>query len=88
MGGNGLPNRLADSIPTTLALTMNDRYQYSEVLRTGRVDIVPDEQLKGRGLLKVEDSILEFQTALVENVTDEMERMLKIRATCDRLKAA
>ena len=30
MGSNGLPNRLADSIPTTLALVMNDRYQYSE----------------------------------------------------------
>lgn len=88
MGSNGLPNRLADSIPTTLALVMNDRYQYSEVLRTGRIDITPDEQLKGRGLVKVEDSILEFQTALVENETDEMERMLKIRATCERLKAA
>ena len=36
----------------------------------------------------MEDSILEFQTALVENETDEMERMLKIRATCERLKAA
>ena len=88
MGSNGLPNRLADSIPTTLALVMNDRYQYSEVLRTGRIDITPEEQLKGRGLVKVEDSILEFQTALVENETDEMERMLKIRATCERLKAA
>ena len=88
MGSNGLPNRLADSIPTTLALVMNDRYQYSEVLRTGRIDTTPDEQLKGRGLVKVEDSILEFQTALVENETDEMERMLKIKATCERLKAA
>ena len=27
-------------------------------------NMTPDEQLKGRGLVKVEDSILEFQTLL------------------------
>ncbi len=56
--------RLYEKIKTTVALEMSDRFQYGDVLRQYYIPVLPKENQKGRGLCKVQDRILEFQTAL------------------------
>ena len=56
--------KVADSIKTVISLQMNDKFQYADVMRLPRVDILPEANIHGRGLAKVGERILEFQTAL------------------------
>lgn len=63
-GTNEIPSRIGDNIKTVISLEMGDKFKYSEVLRTTRVETLPEADVKGRGLAWVEGSVLEFQTAL------------------------
>ncbi len=83
-GSNDIPGRVEDNIATGIALLMNDKYQYPAILRTGRIDIEP-ENLKGRGLVKIGDAVLEFQTALAVKAEDEMERLSRLRAISESI---
>ncbi len=82
-GGFGaleIPNRIADNLRTVICLEMNDRFQYAEVLRTMHIDTLPEVNVKGRGLAKVGEQILEFQTALAFEAEDDFKRMEQIEA--------
>ena len=59
-----MPARLAENFRTTIALEMPDVYQYSDIMRTIRVPIYPENNVKGRGLVYYGDKIIEFQTAI------------------------
>lgn len=79
-----IPGRLGENLRTVICLEMNDKYAYAEALRTIRVDVLPEENVKGRGLTKVGDSFLEFQTALPlkvgegGNYTDAIKEVCKV----------
>lgn len=41
-GNTGIPGRIEDNISETVALSLNEKYMYSSVLRTGRVELEPE----------------------------------------------
>ncbi|MBR2409477.1 MAG: type VII secretion protein EssC [Lachnospiraceae bacterium] len=77
--------KMADCFKTTFALQLNDKYAYCDALRTNQVDILPENNVKGRGLTKTGASVLEFQTALVTNATDDYRRLEEVEAMCLRM---
>lgn len=81
-GSNEIPSRVNDNIRTVISLEMGDKFKYSEILRTTRVEILPETEVKGRGLAYVHGTILEFQTALAVKAADAYEMSEAIEATC------
>lgn len=84
-GTQEIPNRIRDNIRRTICLEQPDKYQYMEVLGTTRIDVLPDEGIKGRGLVKLGDSALEFQTYLALDARDDYERLEKLKAKCEEM---
>lgn len=78
-GTGELQNRIADNFRSVVCLEMGDRFKYSEVLRTNRLDIFPEGNIKGRGLINVDGRILEFQTALAIGAADDYQRSEKLK---------
>lgn len=80
-GGFGaleIPNRIGDNLRTVICLEMSDKFQYAEAMRTMHVNTIPEVNIKGRGLAKVGEQLLEFQTALSMEADDDFKRMEKI----------
>lgn len=65
VGMSEVPGKLAGNFGYRLCLEMGDRYQYGEILRVSRPGVYPEEGIKGRGIVREEEGVLEFQTALV-----------------------
>lgn len=78
-GAGELQNRIADNFRSVVCLEMGDRFKYSEVLRSNQFDILPERNIKGRGLVNVSGRILEFQTALAIGASDDYQRAEKLR---------
>lgn len=64
-GSGEIPGKLFEKIKTTLSLEMSDRFQYGDILRRYQVTVWPRENVKGRGLCRISDRILEFQAPLI-----------------------
>lgn len=82
-GGFGaleIPNRIGDNLRTVICLEMNDKFQYAEALRSMHIDTLPEVNVKGRGLAKVGEQYLEFQTALAFEAEDDFKRMEHIES--------
>lgn len=87
-GMNEIPNRMAENFRSTICLEMNDKFAYTEVLRTLHLEVLPEENVKGRGIAKVGDSILEFQTALCIEAEEDYKRGEMVKANCQELAGA
>ena len=61
-GSGDLRSRIRQNFPTGIGLQLPDRFEYEAVVG-GRTEIVPEERIPGRGLIKAPMPI-EFQTAL------------------------
>jgi len=85
---NEIPGRMGDNFRSVICLEMNDKFAYSDALRTMHLDVLPEENVKGRGLAKVGDAILEFQTALCVQAEDDYKRGELIKESCRRMNAA
>lgn len=83
-----IPSRMGENFRTVICLEMNDKFAYSDALRTMHLDVLPEENVKGRGLAKVGDSILEFQTALCVKAEDDYKRGEMVKEHCGRINAA
>lgn len=81
-GGMELQSKLADKMRQGLCLEMGDKYKYTEVLRMSRFDVLPEANTKGRGLSVVDDSVLEFQTALAVAAENDYKRAECIESYC------
>ena len=79
IGSSELPNRLFENCRTGICLTMNDKYQYCEVLRTSMLKLRLPENVKGRGMAWIDGEILEFQCALCLKSENDFERMEKLK---------
>ncbi|WP_026517592.1 type VII secretion protein EssC [Butyrivibrio sp. MC2021] len=63
--GNGeVPNNMAQNFRTTICLELNNSYDYTGYMRTSRLRMRPEAGIPGRGIAKVGERVLEFQTAL------------------------
>ena len=80
-----IPGRLAENIGTTLCLSLADRFAYSDALHILHIPVMPEANLRGRGLCLVEDEVLEFQAALALPADDDYQRMEGIRRKCEEL---
>ena len=88
-GGFGaleIPNRIGDNLRTVICLEMNDKFQYAEAMRTMHIDTLPEVNIKGRGLAKVGEQLLEFQTALAFEAEDDFKRMEQIESLADLMQ--
>lgn len=77
-GGFGtmeISNRIGDNLRTVLCLEMSDKFQYAEAMRIMHIETIPEVNIKGRGLAKVGEQILEFQTALCIEAEDDFKRL-------------
>ncbi len=82
-GSNEIPNSLGDNIKSTVSLEMGDKFKYGEVLKTMKFDVMPETNIRGRGLVNVNDNILEFQTALSLEAMDDYSRLEEIKRKCE-----
>lgn len=78
-GAGELQNRIADNFHSVVCLEMGDKFKYSEVLRTPHLDVLPENNIKGRGLANIGGRTLEFQTALAIQAADDYARAEKLR---------
>lgn len=88
-GGFGtleIPIRIGDNLRTVICLEMNDKYQYAEALRTAHIETLPETNIKGRGLVRTGEEILEFQTALAFEAEDDFKRMDEIQALAEQMR--
>ncbi len=74
MGGIGY--RLITNFATRIAMNCNDRSQYSMLIDKCRTQ--PDEAA-GRGLITIDNEVMEFQTYLAFSMGKEVERISKIK---------
>lgn len=77
-----IPSRIGDNIRTVLSLEQADKFKYMEVLRMTRLHILPETDVRGRGLAVVDGRVLEFQTALSLPAEDDFERVQALEAYC------
>lgn len=84
-GSNEIPSRVGDNLRTVISLEMGDKFKYAEVLRTTRVEITPESDVKGRGLAYVRGTILEFQTAQAFQADDAYAMSSSIEEVCNEM---
>ncbi|MCM1124303.1 MAG: type VII secretion protein EssC, partial [Eubacterium sp.] len=82
-----IPARMGDDFRTVISLEMGDRFRYAEIHKTMRVDVIPEENVKGRGLAKVGETLLEFQTALALRAENDFKRSESIRMLAEDMRA-
>ncbi len=87
-GAAEIPSRLAENLRATLCLEMGDKFKYGDVLRTMRFSTLPEANVKGRGLVNLGGSVLEFQTALPAPGEDDYQRSAAMEKRCQALAAA
>lgn len=88
-GGFGaleIPNRIGDNLRTVICLEMSDKFQYAEAMRTMHIETLPEVNVKGRGLARVGEQLLEFQTALSSEAGDDFKRMEQIEHLAEVMK--
>ncbi|MCR5556407.1 MAG: type VII secretion protein EssC [Butyrivibrio sp.] len=72
--GNGeIPNSIAQNFRTPVCLELNNTYDYANYLRASRVKISPEAGVKGRGVARVGERVLEFQTSVMLQASNENE---------------
>ena len=86
-GTSEIQSKVGDSIKKTICLQMNDKFQYADALRETRVNVLPEDNIKGRGLAVVGGKILEFQTALAFAAENDYERIEEINRECTQMRA-
>lgn len=82
-----IQNRIGDNLRTVITLNMGDKFKFVDVLRTTRIDILPEADVAGRGLAVVKGRILEYQTALSVKAKDDYDRIRKLEAFSKGLAA-
>lgn len=81
-----IPSRIGDNIRTVISLEMGDKFKYMDVLRTNQIPVLPEQDVKGRGLAFAGGNLLEFQTALALAAEDDFERSRKLEAFGRKVK--
>lgn len=83
-----VPSRLAENIKQNLTLEMQDKFAYTDILHTMKIDVLPESGVKGRGLAVSGNQILEYQTALALEASDDYQRLERISDVCEAMAAA
>jgi S-DNA-T family DNA segregation ATPase FtsK/SpoIIIE len=84
-GNAEIPFKLSDMLKGNFCLQMNGRSEYMEAMKVNRLSIFPEEGIKGRGLTRYCDDVLEYQTALAISSYDDYQRSEKIKTICEEM---
>lgn len=84
---NDIPTQLADQIRTDITLELASASQYTNVLRTVQPKILPEAGINGRGLVNLNGTVLEYQTALALPGEDAYARTESLEAACRTMAA-
>lgn len=87
-GMTEIPSKVGDNIRTVICLEMGDKFKYADALRIMHFDVLPEADVRGRGLALVNGSVLEFQTALSIEAEDDYQRSERIVARCEEMNEA
>lgn len=79
-----ISNNVGRNIKNVICLEMGDKFQYMDLLHTMQIEVLPETGVKGRGLVKQGDVVLEYQTALAVKAEDDYSRIEKIEKECLR----
>ncbi|MGN1179758.1 MAG: type VII secretion protein EssC [Suilimivivens sp.] len=85
-GTGEIPGKLFEKLKVTLSLEMSDKFQYGDVLRQYHMNVLPKENVKGRGLCKKDGRILEFQVPLFSLLKDDCGRIDQICSLAREMK--
>lgn len=83
-----IPSCIGDHFKEVLSLQMGGKFQYAEVMRTMHVEVMPEENIKGRGIVRMGESLLEFQTALSLKAENDFKRLEKIEKLAEEMRSA
>ncbi len=70
LGSGEMPGKLFEKMKRILTLAMSDKVQYGDILRQYQIPVELAENVKGRGLCKVDGRVLEFQVPLLADFDD------------------
>lgn len=87
-GGFGMteiPYKMASNIKNIVCLEMGDKYKYAEVLGVTRFSVIPEADVRGRGLVMLNGRVLEYQTALAFEASDDYARAELIKKECEKM---
>ena len=87
-GINDIPTRIGDNLRTVLSLEQSDKFKYMEIIRRTHLQLIPESNVKGRGMAVIDDRPLEFQTALSLEAEDDFSRGQLIAAECVKMREA
>lgn len=87
-GGTELQSKIADNMRQSICLELGDKYRYGEALRTMHFDVLPEQNVKGRGLVSLDGNVLEYQTALACEAENDYTRSEKIGEYCAEMTEA
>lgn len=82
IGMNEIPSRVAENVKTSICTEMADRFAYGDVLHTNGIEVLPETNIKGRGLAYYGNRVLEYQTALACKADNDYKRMEAINSLC------
>ena len=82
-----IPGKLSENIRRALCLEMQDKFAYSDILRSMQLSTLPEAGVAGRGLAETDGVVLEFQTCVAAAV-DDYSRLEEIRCQCGAMTAA
>lgn len=75
-----ISSKLSKNFTQIYPLEMKEKFDYAEALNLMRIETLPEQGVKGRGLMRMDDFALEFQIALVEESLSDFDRAQKIIA--------
>ncbi len=83
-----IPGKLSENIRRAVCLEMQDKFAYSDILRSMQLSTLPEAGVAGRGLVETDGAILEFQTCVAEEAADDYSRLEEIRNQCGAMTAS
>jgi len=86
-GGPDIQNRIADNIKSVFCMEMGDKFKYADVMHTMHIDVLPEANIKGRGLMNQSGSILEFQTALPMAADNDFARAEMVKGIFKKMRS-
>ena len=79
-----VPLRLSELFKTKICFYMKDTYAYTEAFDVMRIPVFPKKGVAGRGIACYGEKVLEFQTALAVEASNDYERQERIKESLKR----
>lgn len=81
-GTVGIQLKIADNLKNVFCLSMSEKTKYADLLHVSRIETEPEIGVGGRGISMMSGYVLEFQTAVCIDVSNDYERSQAIEKIC------